>query len=160
MNGVRPVVICLALLLSRTCFAAEAPASPAESSARNCVAIEDANSRLSCYDEAFGRRTPEARAVPGGGFGFTDAQQRARDGTAAKPRAEPERLEAVVTVLELRNSGRLGITLDNGQVWAQAEAAGDARLSPGDKVTIRKASLGSYLMQRGRGLAVRVVRVR
>jgi hypothetical protein len=57
--------------------------------------------------------------------------------------------------------GRWVVTLDNGQVWEQREAGAESRRPrPGDEVTIRKASLGSFLMAvSGRG-TFRVSRVK
>jgi len=41
------------------------------------------------------------------------------------------------------------VVLDNGQLWVftDSEAEADARLNPGDPVTIKRAALGSFLMK-------------
>jgi hypothetical protein len=38
------------------------------------------------------------------------------------------------------------VQLDNGQTWLFTEAADDARLGSGDAVTIKRASLGSFIL--------------
>jgi hypothetical protein len=78
-------------------------------------------------------------------FGLTEAQQHAQ----AQPHAAPEgpaSVQARVTKLIDNRAGRAYVVLDNGQTWVFVDAADDARLSPGDPVTIKRGSLGSFLM--------------
>jgi hypothetical protein len=127
-----------------------------------CVSVDEDAARLACYDQAFGRAAAARVAAadpPGGSFGFTESQKRVRD-AVVNTQTEAKSMEATVSALALRSPGRLSITLDNGQVWAQSEAGGDSRLSIGDRVTIRRAALGSFLLQHGRSLALRVSRIR
>jgi hypothetical protein len=42
--------------------------------------------------------------------------------------------------------GHPSVVLDNGQTWTFTEIDDDARLGPGDPVTIRRAALGSFVM--------------
>ena len=69
-----------------------------------------------------------------------------------------DRLEATITEVSSRAHGELVITLDNGQVWAQKAPDSKMRLKAGDQVTIKKASLGSYMLVAA-GRSTRVTRV-
>lgn len=62
-------------------------------------------------------------------------------------------MSATVVAVGSHQVGRWVVTLDNGQVWEQRETTAAAqRPRPGDAVTVRKASLGSYMMSvAGRG---------
>ncbi len=67
----------------------------------------------------------------------------------------------IMTVTDVQESAtrRLIVTLENGQVWQQLD---DKRLhiKTGETVTIRKASLGSFLMEKNSGSrAIRVKRI-
>jgi hypothetical protein len=44
----------------------------------------------------------------------------------------------------ISKQGKIQVELDNGQVWELDEA--DLLLAPGDPVTIRRATLGSYVL--------------
>jgi len=78
-------------------------------------------------------------------FGFTEAQKRAQ----AQPHAAPEgptAIQARVTKIVDNPAGRSYVVLDNGETWVFVDAADDARLRPGDQVTIKRGSLGSFLL--------------
>jgi hypothetical protein len=72
-------------------------------------------------------------------FGFTRAQLHA---TAVGPAAIEARIARIID----NRAGRAYVVLDNGQTWAFTDADEDARLGPGDPVTIQRGSLGSFLM--------------
>lgn len=152
----------------------------------DCTRIDDDRARLACYDSASGRASPSgppattAVSVPAAApmaaapasaaaaptpmeetvalsernFGLSAEQQ-------AVGRVVPKSMTAtVVSVTAASHIGRWVATLDNGQVWEQRETTADARRPrPGDTVTIRSASLGSYLLTSSRG-ASRVRRIR
>ena len=125
-----------------------------------CAALHEAAERLACYDKIFGRpaeaddRPPEAAAAKAGqDFGLNEAQKR-----ATVP--DPDRIEAVIAVIGHRATGEIVVTLDNGQVWVQAESATSARLRVGDKIMIRKAAMGSYQLLTPGRVAMRVRRVK
>jgi hypothetical protein len=66
-----------------------------------------------------------------------------------------------VTAVARRSRGEYEFTLDNGQVWVQTEVKPQLTLSAGSEVVIRKASMGSYRLQRaGLKTSTTVVRVR
>lgn len=107
----------------------------------SCAAIFDDARRLACYDKAFG--APEAPA-----------------NSAARDKGEASfSFSAVVTAVEIRRD-RFVASLDNGQVWAQAETNTRIAIRVGDTVTVRRGALGSYLLSNGQGLSTRIKRQR
>jgi hypothetical protein len=79
-------------------------------------------------------------------FGFTEAQRQARAQPHAAPE-EPVKIQArVAKLIQSSRGGQSLLVLDNGQAWMFVDAGDDARLSPGDPVTIKRASLGSFLL--------------
>lgn len=77
-------------------------------------------------------------------FGFSEAQQQAQPHAAAQGLAA---IQARIIKIVGNRGGRSYLVLDNGQTWALVDGdADDARLSPGDPVTIKRASLGSFMM--------------
>lgn len=93
-------------------------------------------------------------------FGLSEVAKRARDPEKARE-SMPESITAVVARLSMRPTGEAVVSLDNGQVWEQAETATTSvRLKAGDAVTIRKAALGSYVLVTPSRMSVRVRRIR
>lgn len=79
-------------------------------------------------------------------FGFSEAQQHAQAQPHAAPQG-PAAIQARIAKMIDNRAGRAYLVLDNGQTWVFVDAdADDARLSPGDPVTIKRASLGSFLL--------------
>lgn len=98
-------------------------------------------------------------ASPGDDFGLTEAAKRARDPEQAKVQM-PESITEKVTSVGHRPTGELVVTLANGQVWVQIESGSRAQVGVGQTVTIKKASLGSYLLVPPNRVATRVRRVK
>jgi len=92
-------------------------------------------------------------------FGLTDAAKRARDPEYAKAQM-PESITEKVASVGHRPTGELVVTLANGQVWVQIESGSRAQVGAGQTVTIKKASLGSYLLVTPKGIATRVRRIK
>lgn len=91
-------------------------------------------------------------------FGLTEHAKRSLDPDPEK--RKPASLTAGVTAVTRGRDTRFVLTLDNGQVWRQIETLSQARVSVGDTVTIREASLGSFLLVTSNRIATRVRRVR
>jgi len=91
-------------------------------------------------------------------FGLS-AQQ--REALERKPDTPPPVKSTTAIVKSVRKlpSGYLRIELDNDQVWQQIETDPNVWLEPGEQVTIRRASLGSYLLDTPRRYSTRVQRV-
>ena len=59
----------------------------------------------------------------------------------------PEKIQAqVAKLLKSSGTGQFLVVLDNAQTWKFVDPADDAGLSPGDPVTIKRGSLGSFLL--------------
>ena len=79
--------------------------------------------------------------------------------TKATNTSEIDEIVSFVSEIGSSASGKAIITLDNGQVWAQTDNS-SLRLSGYDKVSIRRASLGSYLLfKSGSKTSMRVKRI-
>ncbi len=152
---------------------ASSAAAPASGGLARCAAIAAPDARLACYDELAGRPANHVDSVapsPGAAptssaaptpiaaaaastapasdprnFGFTETHLQAKVQPQAAPQA-PTTIEAHVAKVIENRGARAYVVLDNGQTWTFVDAAEDARLSPGDSITIKKASLGSFLM--------------
>ena len=137
---------------------------------QRCAGIGDDRSRLACYDAIFRKPaasaasaavpaaagTASASASPETDFGLTEAAKRARD-----PQQEMlESITGTVAAVGRRPAGELIVTLENGQVWTQVTVDQRARVAAGDTVTIRKAALGSHLLDTQGRYATRVRRVK
>jgi hypothetical protein len=96
-------------------------------------------------------------AAPDARFGYRgDIARKELDEQTATETVD--RLEATITEVSSRAHGELVITLDNGQVWVQKAPDSKMQLKAGDQVTIKKASLGSYMLVAA-GRSTRVTRV-
>jgi hypothetical protein len=156
------------LALAGTAFAQPAPLQSPEvvSKVYACADIADAAQRLACFDAAVAAmKSAETQgqftAVDAAGvrqiereaFGFSlpslpklGLPSLRRDGGAAA--AEPERTaELAMTIARVgRFDGRQSFIMDNGQVWVLIDSQSNRLARAGEKVTVRRASLGSYLM--------------
>ena len=134
-----------------------------------CAAIDDPVARLACFDAAFPRpphttaptaaATSAATAAPKPAaaavvadkpvaeakeFGLSSKQRASVEAKPAEPAVEVT-TAGVKTVRKLP-SGYLLIGLDNDQVWQQTEIDSLVLVRPGDRVQIRQASMGSFLL--------------
>jgi hypothetical protein len=172
---VRPFVL-LGLAL------AVAPTVAAEVTHR-CASVAADAARLQCYDAAFGKSAgaaassaadgraaasaPAAAAVPAATdasvkareeFGLSESEKRTR---RQEPEDQPASITGQVAQLGRRPTGELVVSLADGQVWAQIESDDSrSRVKIGDTITVRKASLGSYLLVGPDRIAMRVRRVK
>ena len=153
----------------------------ADDAVMRCVAIEDDEARLSCFDAATGRHEPEAKASTAASVPAAPAPVVVAPAASAPPSAShnenasddfglpaqertdaPSRIVARVSAVAPHSHiGRWVVTLDNGQVWEQRETTAPAkRPRPGDEVTVEEASFNSYLMVAAGRWSSRVKRVR
>jgi hypothetical protein len=87
-----------------------------------------------------GQSAPASRAVnpdDPANFGLTRQQLKAIP-------SGPDSIKGIVSQLTEDRLNNVVVVLDNGQTWTFVEQ--DPRLRPGDSVTIKRASLGSFLM--------------
>lgn len=139
-------------------------------SVRACASEKDEARRLSCYDREMARLenagdTAEAApvhgapAAPEDKFGYRGQVARGELDRQVAEEAAVDRLDATITAISSRPHGELVLTLDNGQVWEQKSADSRTRLKVGDKVAIKKASFGSFMLVTSAGRSTRVTRV-
>jgi hypothetical protein len=154
---------------------------------RACTAEKNDARRLQCYDNAMSVRTQAAAApvaapsaspaakstaaepkvaapaAAGAGadaeakFGYRGAIARKDLDEQAQRESGNDRIEAAVVEIARRARGEMVLTLDNGQVWAQ-KTADSSRVKIGDRVTIKKASFGSFLLVLPNNRTTRVTR--
>lgn len=143
------------------CLAIWADAGAAQTATHACASVAEPARRLACYDQAF-PPPPEAKAEMASqardAFGLDNGGERLRN-PVADSAADPQDIEAVLARLDYNGSLRT-FTLDNGQVWVQTDGVGSGNVKVGEKVRIRKAMLGSYMLVMPSGVALRVKRKR
>lgn len=139
--------------------------------ATKCLEIEDPTTRLVCYDAAHGRggrtapadkaasaanaaapATPEAPAVHDE-FGKEDRLQREKSHAAVA--AAPAEITGTIVEATRDARGYFTLTLDNGQRWRLMESALHLSFEAGDRVTISRGALGSFLLRDVKGGAAR-----
>jgi len=176
-------------LLLVTAASAAVAAEPSADAARQCTQLKDSLERLVCYDRVFMapavvEPAPRPAApIPAPGPVTAPpvviappppppvvstpapqpAAQPAPQPAPVRPAVQetPDVVEAKITALkELRREVYL-FTLDNGQVWQQAEAQGVVDVRVGDGLVIRKGRFGGYLLELAKGSPrLRVSRVK
>ena len=109
-------------------LAAAWPAVPAatetlDDGLRRCAQQADSSARLACFD-AMVATLPQVEADR---FGMTAEVKRQRDPEALE-RAKSEMLSGKIAALRQGSRGELIFTLDNQQVWRQAEAEDQHRV--------------------------------
>jgi hypothetical protein len=130
---------------------------------KDCARLEAERARHECVDKVFrdtGLLTPELLArQEQRAFGLPPAGQRPvppppdpQPAVAVDARSKPapaaasDRVEVQIAAVSRSGDGRLTITTSEGAVWRQAENLENPRLPGiGERMTIRKGSLGSYL---------------
>jgi hypothetical protein len=94
-------------------------------------------------------------------FGYRGNMARADHDKKKAEEQQSDQLAAKITELATLPRGELLLTLDNGQMWQQKTADRALRVKVGDQVTIKRATLGSFLLTaEGHSGAMRVSRVR
>jgi hypothetical protein len=116
------------------------PAAPAPNSAA-------ATSAAAAGDPA---TSPEER------FGMTEAIQR---NTGTQPK-QLDKLTGHIAGVTFRKPEQVRLTLDNGQVWEQAEPEAHLALDAGDTVTIKRGLLGAFYLSSDKVRGLRVKRLR
>lgn len=151
-------------LLLCSVSAAEPAAVPPEF--LTCSRIQKNGERLACYDRAVAylQSAGEKVAAPSAesSFGLQNSATGARV-EQAKPEQSEEQLSSVTARISDVSSMRDGLkmfALDNGQTWRQLTASTAPTPKAGDRVSVRRGALGSFLMEVPSGPALRVRRVK
>jgi hypothetical protein len=129
-------------------------ASGLSESVHTCAQEPDDAKRLVCYDNAAGRAQPLAAATR------HPASKADETSAASTPAAPPKATEitASITHITRRADGRYVMTLDNGQIWSEAQTKERFSVNVGDTVTIRSELLGAHYMRTTLGADVLVIR--
>ncbi|HEY4215160.1 MAG TPA: hypothetical protein VGM84_27055 [Steroidobacteraceae bacterium] len=178
MSRFLPLVLVAGLTLTPAVFAANDPMDA-------CSKETNDSARLACFDKAIAarRKTPSAPSAatpttptaataataataPAVSSG-TNAAQRPTNtalppdlGKPVRPvKVKPVEYSATLTKVDARSSTGYLLVLDNGQVWETTEARSDLLLNAQDRVTIRPAGAGGFLLKTPRKQIVRVVRI-
>ena len=136
------------------------PALANEEALTKCRQIEEIAARVACYDkfvdahysmdssdsvEVSAATGPDAESL----FGTSDAEAK-RIVESSMAIEQISQIEAVVTDVRESATEKLTVALDNGQIWQQLDSQ-RLLLKSGETVIIRKASLGSFLMEKQSG---------
>lgn len=162
-----PLPRAFACMFLTVAFTTTANAAVPEAQNHRCAAISDATGRLACYDAAFPPATGAQSAVDIEAerqqalqdFGLDKVQLRVRDPDRMRE-VEPDRIEAAVTRIGILASGERVVTLDIGQLWRLTEVTSRGSLAVGDRVVVRVAALGSYMLLTPKGAALRTRRLK
>lgn len=143
----------LVVIFMSACESPLVVASGLSESVHNCTQEPDDAKRLACYDNAAGRAQPLAAAT-------RHPAPKADETPAASTPTPPKATEiaASITHLTRRADGRYVITLDNGQIWLEAEVKERLSVNTGDTVTIRSQLLGAHYLRTPSGADVLVIR--
>lgn len=142
-------------------LAAATTTAAAQEQSHSCAGVAGPTERLACYDAVFPPLSdPEALAQAKekavAEFGLSSSQLRERTPNHAP---EPSRIEAAVASLSQRSDGSRVVTLDNGQVWVLTKVTSKGPLNVGDRVKVRAAALGTYMLVTPGGVPLRVRRM-
>jgi hypothetical protein len=132
-------------------FLCAQPVLADEEALLECRQIQAIGERVACYDEIVDARYTMSTAAPDAQslFGASDAEAK-RIVEKTLEIEQIDQIEATITNVRKSASDKLTVTLDNGQVWRQLDNK-SLHLKSGDGVIIRKASLGSFLMEKRTG---------
>lgn len=144
----------LVLFLAAGCLPALAGAENLESALRRCAKESDQAQRLACFD-AIARTLPQVEADR---FGMTADIKHKRDPVAAQ-QAKDEVLAGKISGLRQAPRGEWIFTLDNRQVWVEAEARPDIQFAVGEDVHIEHGAMSALWLVADKHRRVRVKRL-
>jgi hypothetical protein len=142
------------ILLVPACVPAFGATEALSDELRHCARESDQTQRLACFD-ALASSLPKIEADQ---FGMTaDVAQKRNPGTF-RPQ-QNEALTGKIIALREGAEGRLIFTLDNGQVWAQAESRPSIRFAVGDAVRLEHGAMSSLWLAADHDRKTRVKRI-
>ena len=145
----------LGLFLAASCLPALARADNLDDALRRCARESDPAQRLACFDAIVSGLSQ----VEADRFGMTSDIERKRDPVAVR-QAKDEVLRGKISELRQAPQGELIFTLDNGQVWVQAEASPNLQFAVGEDVHIEHGTMSSLWLVADKHRKVRVTRLR
>jgi hypothetical protein len=111
-------------------------------------------------DAPFAKPAPPAAPEPSPQDAFGMTAQLHKKETGGRQSPELDKLAAHIAAVAYKPRGEAIVTLDNGQVWEEAEASSHLDLHPGDEVTIRKGMLGAFYLSSRQVAGLRMKRTR
>ncbi len=137
-----------------------------------CKNIADAGKRLACFDTKVAALESaqtsnqlviadreQVREARRGLFGLSLPRIKLFDGDKEKG-DNVDQIEASVASIRKLRSGKLLIKLDDGALWQQTEAKNSMRTpKKGDKIVVKRGSLGSFVAKVNDGRAFKVKRI-
>lgn len=141
------------VLVAVSMLAAARPA-PLADGLRRCAGETDEAKRLACFD-ALVAALPKVEADQ---FGLTADIARKRD-PVVEHQADDAVLPGKIIALRQGPRGEWIFTLDNQQVWDQAEAEPSKRFGIGEAVHIELGAMGSWWLAADKGRKTRVKRL-
>jgi hypothetical protein len=143
-----------ALVFAAACGASAAGTDSLDAQLRACAGIAEATQRLACFDAL----VPVLPKVKADQFGMTADIAKKRDPVAAEQKKN-ETLPGTIIALGQTSNGRLIFTLDNQQVWVQAEPQPNLRFQVGEAVHIEHGAFTSLWLAADNHRKTRVTRV-
>jgi hypothetical protein len=144
----------LVLFLAAGCLPALASTENQDDALRRCAKESDPAQRLARFD-AIVSTLPQLEADR---FGMTADIKRKRD-PAAVQQAQDEMLAGKISGLRQVPNGEWIFTLDNRQVWIQAETRPAIQFAVGENVHIEHGAMGSLWLVADKHRKVRVKRL-
>jgi hypothetical protein len=147
------------VLASVPAYAAE----PLPASLEACAALLRDAERLACYDQAVEALKSGKADTPVSAenmFGASGEIAAGSPDSRSVKREELKQISGIVTSLRRTNDGMILIELDNGQVWRQQDSDTRMMVATGDRVTIVRASMGTFRIADKTGRFARFKRVR
>ena len=142
------------LFLAASCLPALAGTENLDDALRRCARESDPAQRLACFD-AIVSTLPQLEADR---FGMTADIKRKRDPVAVQ-QAQDEALAGKISGLRQVPHGEWIFTLDNRQVWVQAETRPAIQFTVGENVHIEHGAMGSLWLVADKHRKVRVKRL-
>lgn len=138
----------------------KAPAAPAPTASAPASAPAQATGAARPQPKPPAAAASTKPVTPAGEFGLDP-------GAVRKKRAvenpelpqESDKVAARVKSVTTKAHGEYRITMDDGQVWDETQQSGKFAPEVGETVTLRRALLGSYFLDRNVGATLRVRRV-
>jgi hypothetical protein len=147
----RGLLVCVLTCASVT---AQALPNPLADGLRRCAAETDQAKRLACFD-ALAASVPKVEADQ---FGLTSDIAQKRDPVAVQKTVETV-LPGKIVALRLGARGELVFTLDNRQVWDQAQVEPNKEFKIGEDVHIEHGAMGSLWLAADKGRKTKVKRI-
>lgn len=144
----------LVLFLATACLPALAWTENLDDTLRRCAKESDPAQRLACFD-AIVSALPQLEADR---FGMTADIERKRE-PAAVQQAKPQVLTGKISAVRQAPHGERIFTLDNRQVWIEAEARPNIQFAAGEEVHIEHGAMSSLWLVADKHREVRVTRL-